>query len=41
MEEKKIDFNAVTGKGTGLRYNSGKLRYDLVNYQAHRDMVKV
>lgn len=41
MKEKKIDFNAVTGKGTGLRYNSGKLRYDLVNYQAHRDMVKV
>jgi hypothetical protein len=33
MSEKK--------KGTALRFNEGKLRYDLVNPQAHRDMVKV
>lgn len=27
--------------GGGLRYNKGKLRYDLVQTEAHRDMVKV
>lgn len=28
-------------RGTGLRYNNGKLRYDLVQPDAHRDMVEV
>ena len=28
-------------KGNALRYNSGKLRYDLVEPRAHEDMVKV
>lgn len=28
-------------KGQGLRYNQGKLRYDLVQPDAHKDMVKV
>lgn len=27
--------------GTGLRYDSGKLRYDLVNADAHRGMVEI
>lgn len=35
------DMTAVTGKGSGLRFNQGKLRYDLVEPRAHRDMVKV
>ena len=28
-------------KGSGLRYNTGKLRYDLVQPEAHKDMVSV
>lgn len=35
------DINATTGKGGGLRFNSDKLRYDLVDPLAHEDMVKV
>lgn len=31
----------TTGRGQGLRYNQGKLRYDLVEPHAHRDMVEV
>ena len=39
MSEK--DTTATTGKGEGLRFNKGKLRYDLVEPRAHRDMVQV
>lgn len=35
------DINAKTGNGNGLRFNKGKLRYDLVHPRAHEDMVKV
>jgi len=35
------DTTATTGVGTGLRFNQGKLRYDLVEPRAHRDMVEV
>ena len=35
------DLNSKTGKGGGMRYNSGKLRYDLVHPKVHEDMVKV
>lgn len=31
----------TTGKGSGHRFNQGKLRYDLVEPHAHRDMVEV
>lgn len=49
MEEKFIekliadgkDVNAVTSKGGGLRFNKGKLRYDLVEPRAFRDFVEV
>lgn len=41
QEKKGKDMTAVTGKGNGLRFNKGKLRYDLVEPRAHRDMVKV
>lgn len=37
--EKKDEF--LTGKGGGLRYNKGKLRYDLVHPKAHEDFVEV
>ena len=30
-----------TGRGKGLRFNQGKLRYDLVEPRAHSDMVEV
>ena len=33
--------NSTTGIGEGLRYNQGKLRYDLVHPKAHADMVDV
>lgn len=33
--------NLEIGSGGGLRYNQGKLRYDLVHPVAHRDMVGV
>lgn len=49
MEEKIIekliadgkDVNAITSKGGGLRFNKGKLRYDLVEPRAFRDFVEV
>jgi hypothetical protein len=40
-EEKKKDVTATTGKGGGLRYNKGKLRYDLVHPKAFEDFVRV
>ena len=40
-EKREKDITATTGKGAGLRYNKGKLRYDLVNPKAHEDMVDV
>lgn len=40
-EENKKPTDKGTGKGTGMRYNKGKLRYDLVHPEAHRDMVDV
>jgi len=39
--KKEKDFTAITGKGTGLRFNKGKLRYDLVEPRAFRDFVEV
>lgn len=39
--KKDLDFTATTSKGNGLRFNQGKLRYDLVEPMAHRDMVDV
>ena len=41
QEKKGKDITATTGKGGGLRFNKGKLRYDLVEPRAHRDMVEV
>lgn len=41
MENKEKDFTATTGKGRGLRFNKGKLRYELVHPKAHEDMVDV
>ena len=35
------DKNRTTGKGGGLRFNEGKLRYDLVEPRAFRDFVRV
>lgn len=40
-DKEKKDIMATTGKGGGLRFNEGKLRYDLVEPRAHRDMVEV
>jgi hypothetical protein len=40
-EKKGKDVTATTGKGGGLRFNKGKLRYDLVHPKAHEDMVDV
>jgi hypothetical protein len=40
-KKKEKDMTATTGKGGGLRFNQGKLRYDLVEPRAHRDMVEV
>jgi hypothetical protein len=37
--EKNIEF--LTGKGSGIRFNSDKLRYDLVEPNAYRDFVEV
>lgn len=39
--KKEKDFTATTGKGQGLRFNKGKLRYDLVEPHAFRDFVEV
>jgi hypothetical protein len=41
QEKKEKDFTATTGKGGGLRFNKGKLRYDLVHPRAHEDFVQV
>jgi len=38
---KKVEQEESNGRGTGLRYNEGKLRYDLVQAEAHKDMVSV
>ena len=38
MENSK---NFTTGIGAGMRYNQGKLRYDLVDPHAHQDFVEV
>lgn len=35
------DDKFLTGKGTGKRFNNGKLRYDLVEPRAFRDFVEV
>lgn len=35
------DMTKTTGKGSGLRFNQGKLRYDLVEPHAFRDFVEV
>jgi hypothetical protein len=40
-EQNNNTQNKTTGKGSGLRFNKGKLRYDLVDPLAHRDMVQV
>ena len=40
-ENEKFDEKFTTGIGTGMRFNQGKLRYDLVEPRAHRDMVDV
>jgi hypothetical protein len=40
-KEKEKDYTAVTGKGQGLRFNKGKLRYDLVEPHAFADFVQV
>lgn len=39
--KKEKDVTATTGKGAGLRFNKGKLRYDLVHPKAHEDMVDI
>ncbi len=41
IEKPKKDVTATTGKGKGLRFNKGKLRYDLVHPKAHEDMVDI
>lgn len=41
LSNESKDTTATTGKGKGLRFNKGKLRYDLVEPRAHRDMVEV
>jgi hypothetical protein len=38
---KKVEKMNSNKKGNGLRYNTGKLRYDLVQPEAHKDMVSV
>jgi hypothetical protein len=40
-EKKNKDTTATTGKGGGLRFNKGKLRYDLVQPNAMEDFVQV
>lgn len=40
-QKKEKDITATTGKGKGLRFNQGKLRYDLVEPHAFRDFVEV
>lgn len=40
-QKKDKDMSATTGKGQGLRFNKGKLRYDLVEPRAFQDFVQV
>ena len=40
-EKKEKDMTSTTGKGAGLRFNKGKLRYDLVEPNAYEDFVQV
>ena len=40
-EKKEKDMTSTTGKGAGLRFNKGKLRYDLVEPHAFEDFVQV
>ena len=39
--QEKKDYTATTGKGGGLRYNKGKLRYDLIHPKALEDFVQI
>jgi len=41
LQKEGKDVTAVTGKGQGLRFNKGKLRFDLVHPKAHEDMVDI
>jgi hypothetical protein len=41
QEKKEKDITATTGKGGGLRFNKGKLRFDLVEPHAFEDFVQV
>jgi len=41
LKKEGKDTTATTGKGGGLRFNQGKLRFDLVEPRAHRDMVEI
>lgn len=34
------DKNSVTSKGTAMRFNKGKLRYDLIHSKSQQDLVK-
>ena len=40
-KQRKMEKEENNGRGTALRNNAGKLRYDLVQPNAHKDMVKV
>jgi uncharacterized HAD superfamily protein len=40
-QEKRDNKEFLTAKGGGLRFNKGKLRYDLVEPRAYRDFVEV
>ncbi len=40
-DNKNNELDSFTERGKGLRYNKGKLRYDLVNPYAFEDMVQV
>jgi hypothetical protein len=40
-QKKEKDMTSTTGKGKGLRFNQGKLRYDLVEPRAFQDFVQV
>ena len=41
MKNQDENEDNLTGKGDAIRYNKGKLKYDLVHPQAHADMVDV
>jgi len=38
---KNVEKETNNGRGSGMRFNEGKLRYDLVQGEAHKDMVEV